>query len=186
MASRSVKTDLQLIEEAFEAVKTVLERWEKAGVQTIALPQDLAHLSPVGDHLLSARERLKNPRTQETLQAFYERAAKVTRDTTGQCPCGFTTTGQIPVACPKCKAWKSVVDLRAPEPQPTRTLTQTLVWVRDHRTTTEHINRNGNKKRTFGSLLRHGLIAWSRTAGWEGTVGITDKGKTYLRKNGIR
>lgn len=186
MASRGVKTDLQLIEEAFEAVKTVLERWEKARVQTITLPQDLAHLFPVGDYLLSAKERLKNPRTQETLQAFYERAAKVTRDTTGQCPCGFTTTGLVPVLCPSCGAWKSVVDLHAPDPQCTPSLSKTLVWVRDHRTTTEHINRNGNRKRTFGSLLKHGLIEWNRSAGWEGTVSITDKGKKFLRTHGIR
>ena len=39
-----MKTDLELVSEAFEAIKTVVERWEKARVQTICLPQDLAHL----------------------------------------------------------------------------------------------------------------------------------------------
>lgn len=181
-----MKTDLELVSEAFEAIKTVVERWEKAKVQTIALPQDLGQLFPVCDYLLSARERLKSPTTQETLQAFYDKAAKITAKTTGQCPCGFTTTAAIPSLCPQCGAWKSVVDLHTSDPQPTPTLIETLVWVREHRTTSEHINRNGNKQRTFGSLLRHGFIEWSRTVGWEGTVGITDKGKKYLRKHGLR
>jgi len=76
---QNMKTDLQLVEEAFEAVKTVVERWEKAGVQTIALPQSLVQLFPVADFLLSARERLKDPHTQGTLQAYYERASKGTK-----------------------------------------------------------------------------------------------------------
>lgn len=54
-----MKTDLQLIEEAFEAVKKVVERWENAGVQPSVLPQDLSQLFVVADYLLSARERLK-------------------------------------------------------------------------------------------------------------------------------
>lgn len=70
-----MKTDLELVSEAFEAIKTVIERWEANGVPLCLLPQDVALLFSVGDRLLSAREHLKRPSLQAAIKAIGEKHA---------------------------------------------------------------------------------------------------------------
>ncbi len=65
-----MKSDLELVSEAYTAIAAVTDRWSALGIPLSVLPQDLSRLFIVDSYLLSAQERLKDPRVQETIKAF--------------------------------------------------------------------------------------------------------------------